>query len=112
MQGIFNFFTALLAKIANFAKWFIAVFKQIFVDLWNMYTDTWCWVFDQSLSLASSALSLINVPFNPQTYYALIPPDVGNILGLIGIPQCLAIIVASLGVRFALQTIPFVRWGS
>ncbi|MDU9400808.1 DUF2523 family protein [Pseudomonas sp. zfem003] len=112
MQGVFNFFTALLAKIANFAKWLLAVFKQVFVDIWNILTDNVCWIFDQSLDVAVAALSVISAPFNPQTYYALIPADVANILGYIGIPQCLSIIVASLVVRFTLQTIPFVRWGS
>ncbi|MNR68921.1 hypothetical protein D3C85_1938070 [compost metagenome] len=52
------------------------------------------------------------MPFDPQTYFALIPPDVGNMLGVIGLTQSLAIIVAALVVRFLLQTIPFVRWGS
>lgn len=112
MAGIFQFFTALLAKIANFAKWLVACFKQIFIDMWNMVTDVVCWAFDASLSIASGALELINAPFDPQHYYAMIPADVANMLGVIGVPHCLAIIVSSLVIRFLLQTIPFVRWGS
>lgn len=112
MSGVFDFFTSLLAKIAGFASWLASVFNQIFVDLWNIVTDLFCWLFEGILQLAASALDAIDIPFNPATYYAMIPPDVGNMLGVIGIPQALSIIVAALVIRFTLQTIPFVRWGS
>ncbi len=42
----------------------------------------------------------------------MIPPEAVNMLGLIKVPQAIAIIVAALVIRFTLQTIPFVRWGS
>lgn len=112
MSGIFSFFTALLAKIAGFAEWFLAVFLQIFEDIWNLVTDAFIWVFDSLLGIASSALSTISIPFDPQIYYAMIPPEVGQLMGYIGVPQAIAMIVGALVVRFILQTIPFVRWGS
>lgn len=112
MAGIFQFFTSLLAKIAAFAQWLLAVVLRIFKDLWNMVTDVFCWAFDSILGIAASALNAIDIPFNPATYYALIPPETANILGLIKLPQGITIIVGALLVRFVLQTIPFVRWGS
>lgn len=112
MSGIFAFFTSLLAKIAGFAKWFLSVFKQIFTDMWNLVTDMFCWVLDSLLSLAASIVSAITVPFDPGTYYSMIPPDMANTLGVIGIPQALSMIVAALIIRFLLQLIPFVRLGS
>lgn len=112
MASIFNFFSSLLAKIAAFAQWVLDVFLQIFIDLWNVLTDLIAWCFESVLGVASGALNAISIPFDPQTYYALIPPDVGNMLGVIGITQAIAMIVASLLIRFLLQTIPFVRWGS
>lgn len=112
MTGIFQFFSSLLAKISNFAAWLLQVVVRIFKDLWNMVTDVFCWLFDGLLAIAIGAISVIDVPFDPQTYYAMIPPDVVNMLGVIGITQALAMIVASLVIRFILQTIPFVRWGS
>jgi hypothetical protein len=33
-------------------------------------------------------------------------------MGYIGAPQAISIVVAALVIRFTLQTIPFVRWGS
>lgn len=112
MAGIFQFFTAILSKFANFAKWLLLCINQVFVDIWNMLTDLLCWSFEAVLAIAIGALDAIAIPFNPQTYYNMIPADVANMLGYIGIPQALSIIVAGLVIRFLLQTIPFVRWGS
>ena len=112
MAGIFQFFTALLKKFVGLAEWILLLVKQLFLDAWNVITDLWCWVFDGLMSIAVSALQAIAAPFDPQTYYSMIPADAANMLGYIGVPQALAMIVASLVIRFALQTIPFVRWGS
>lgn len=112
MSGIFQFFTSLLAKISNFAKWFLSVFKQVFVDCWNMLTDLFCWLIESLLTVAVSSLDMIAIPFNPQTYFSLIPPELANVMGYIGVPQGAAIVVSGLTIRFFLQTIPFVRWGS
>lgn len=112
MSGIFSFFTTLLAKIAGFAKWFLDVFLQIFKDIWNLITDAFVWVFDSLLGIASGALAAISIPFDPQMYYAMIPQETAQLMGYIGVPQAISMIVAALIVRFALQTIPFVRWGS
>lgn len=112
MGGIFRFFSDLLAKISNFAKWLLGCIKQIFVDLWNMVTDVFVWCFDSLIGIAVAAISVINIPFNPSTYYSMIPPEAANMLGAIGIPQAITIIVAALVIRFGLQLIPFVRLGS
>lgn len=34
------------------------------------------------------------------------------ILGATGMSQAIAIVAAAMGVRFLLQSVPFVRWGS
>lgn len=112
MGGIFQFFSSLLAKISAFAQWLILAFKQVFVDIWNMFTDLVCWLFEGLLGIATAALDSINIPFDPQTYYALIPAQTANMLGYIGLPQAIGIVVSGLLIRFFLQTIPFVRWGS
>jgi hypothetical protein len=112
MASVFNFFSALMAKIVALAAWFAAVFLQIFKDLWNVFTDLFCWLFEGVFAMAQSALSGIATPFNPATYYSMIPAETANMLGVIGIPQAFAIIVGALLTRFVLQTIPFVRWGS
>lgn len=112
MAVVFQFFTSLLAKIAGFAGWLLNVFLQIFKDLWNLVTDMFCWVLDQALSLVSTIIDTITVPFDPSTYYSMIPADTANMLGIIGVPQALGMIVSALIIRFTLQLIPFVRLGS
>ncbi|MGH9875011.1 MAG: DUF2523 family protein [Pyrinomonadaceae bacterium] len=112
MSGIFRFFSSLLAKIAGFAEWLLSVIAEVFKSFWLMLTDSVCWLFEGLLGVATGALDAIDTPFDPATYYGLIPPEVGNMLGVIGVPQGISIIVSALVVRFVLQTIPFVRWGS
>ncbi len=112
MEAIGRFFTAILAKFVNAAQWLLAVFKQIFIDLWNIATDAICWLFEGLLSIAVSALNAIDAPFDPQTYYSLIPPETVQMMGAIGVTQAITIVVGALVIRFTLQTIPFVRWGS
>lgn len=112
MASIFKFFSALLAKIVGFAEWVLLLVKQVFVDAWNVVTDVLCWGLDQAMQLAASLLNTIDIPFNPQTYFSMIPADAVQMMGYIGVTQSLAMIVAALVIRFALQTIPFVRWGS
>ncbi|MOA66828.1 hypothetical protein D3C78_1937270 [compost metagenome] len=77
-----------------------------------MITDVFVWLFDSLLGVAIGAIELIDVPFDPSTYYSMIPGDVAAMLGYIKIPQALSMIVAALVIRFILQTVPFVRWGS
>lgn len=112
MKGIFDFFTSILGKITGFAAWILEVIKRLFLDVWVMAYDFVCFVIEAALAVAIGALDLITVPFDPQSYYQLIPADVANMLGYIGIPQALAMIVGALLIRFVLQMIPFVRWGS
>jgi len=112
MEAVGRFFTAILAKFVGAAQWFLAVFKQIFIDLWNIATDAVCWLFEGLMSIAVSALNAIEAPFDPQTYYSLIPPETVQMMGAIGVTQAITIVVGALVIRFTLQTIPFVRWGS
>lgn len=112
MSSIFSFFTSLLAKISNFAAWLLQSFKQLFLDIWNIFTDLLCWFVESILSIALTALNAVSIPFNPQSYYSLIPAQTADVLGYIGFPNAVGIIVSGLVIRFTLQTIPFVRWGS
>ncbi len=107
-----KFVTAILHKFVAWAEWLLLVFKQIFIDVWNLGTDLICWVMDSLLDVAIAALDAIDFPFDPQTYYALIPAEAANMLGYVKVPQAISIVVAALVIRVILQTIPFVRWGS
>ncbi|MNF67290.1 hypothetical protein D3C84_490990 [compost metagenome] len=112
MAGIFQFFTSLLAKVAQFAAWLLSVVERVFLDLWNMVTDLFCWLLEGVLAIAIGALDAIDPGFDPQSYYAMLPAETINMLGYIGFTQAMVIVVGALIARFLLQTIPFVRWGS
>lgn len=106
------FFTQLFTKFAAFGQWLLAVLAQLVKDFWNFFTDIICWAFDGLLDISVSALNAISIPFDPGLYYSMVPSDVAAMLGYIKVPQAVAIIVSALLVRFLLQMIPFVRWGS
>ena len=42
----------------------------------------------------------------------VIPAEYTWMLGATGMSQALTIVAGAMGVRFLLQTVPFVRWGS
>lgn len=109
------FFTAILAKIVAFAGWIITLSIAVFVALWLLGTDLGSWVFEQVLSIAIAALDA--VPWNTElfsidNYLSGLPAEVLNMLGLLRIAECLAIIAAAVVLKITLQLIPFTRLGA
>jgi hypothetical protein len=90
--------SAILSMIYCFLLDMIASFRDIFIDGW----DSVLGVLDNMLAaIGTGGLTL-----------PLIPTEYAWLLGATGMSQALTIIAGALGVRFLLQTIPFVRWGS
>lgn len=89
-----------------------AILKLIYCWLQSMiqrFKDVWLEGWDSLLSVADGLLNTIgtgglSIPAIADQYAWL--------LGATGMSQALAIVAAAMGVRFLLQTIPFVRWGS
>ena len=90
--------TALLNLIYCFLMDMIASFK-----------DVWLLGWDSVLSPVDTILSSVGTG-------SLVVPVIADqyawILGATGMSQALAILAGAMGVRFLLQSIPFVRWGS
>ncbi|MEO7862252.1 MAG: hypothetical protein ABIU05_17840 [Nitrospirales bacterium] len=90
--------TALLNLIYCFLMDMIASFKDVWLIGW-----------DSVLSPVDTLLSSVGTG-------SLVVPVIADqyawILGATGMSQALAIVAGSMGVRFLLQSIPFVRWGS
>jgi len=90
--------TALLNLIYCFLMDMIASFK-----------DVWLLGWDSVLSPVDSLLSSVGTG-------SLVVPVIADqyawLLGATGMSQALAILAGAMGVRFLLQSIPFVRWGS
>lgn len=107
------FFTMLLGKITAVVSWFSLLFVAIFVALWDILRDIFAWIFEQGLTVSSSAIGSLNLSgINANLNYGSIPANVMLVMSCIGLGQALAIIASALVIRFTLQLIPFVRLGS
>ncbi|OFZ92323.1 MAG: hypothetical protein A3F74_15945 [Betaproteobacteria bacterium RIFCSPLOWO2_12_FULL_62_58] len=114
-MGLGVLLTAILAKIAAFAAWFVLLVVAMYAAWWLLGTDLGVWFFEQLLKLVISIMNTISFDFsafNPGQYISALPADVVNMLGLIRVGEALAIIVAAIVVRVTLQLIPFTRLGS
>lgn len=90
--------TALLNLIYCFLLDMIASFK----DIWLLGWDSVLGPVDALL--ASVGTGSLTVPVIADQYAWL--------LGATGLSQAIAIVAGAMGVRFLLQSVPFVRWGS
>ena len=89
---------AILSMIYCFLMDMIASFRDVWIEAW----DSVLGVLDSTLAaIGTGGLSL-----------PVIPNEYAWILGATGMSQALTIIAGALGVRFLLQTVPLVRWGS
>ena len=90
--------TALLNLIYCFLMDMIASFKDIWLVGWDSL------LVPVDALLASVGTGGLAVPVIADQYAWL--------LGATGLSQAIAIIAGAMGVRFLLQSVPFVRWGS
>lgn len=101
--------------IARLASWLLALLKNLFDSLVLLLKDLGAWTLDvifDLIELAMEGLSTV-LPDNPfQGWWNSLPLEVTGMANALGLPEALALIVGALIVRFLLQLIPFVRWGS
>lgn len=101
--------------IARLANWLLALIKNLFDSVVLLLKDLGAWALDVVFDLIDLAMSSLDttLPENPfPGYWNSLPSDVVGMAGAIGISEAMGIIVAALVVRFLLQLIPLVRWGS
>lgn len=109
-----NFFTKLWDKVKAGFEWTIDLVKSIFLAAWDFVKDGVSWAFDGLLGIVVSALNSLDVSgvSNLSGAWSGLPAEVLNVLGLLGIGQASAVILAAIGIRLLLQLIPFTRLGS
>ena len=90
--------TAILTMIWCFLQDMIASFR-----------DVWVVGFDSLLSPVDAMLTSIGTG---GLTVPVIADQYAWMLGATGMSQAVALMAGAMGVRFLLQTIPFVRWGS
>lgn len=79
------------------------------LDMIGRFRDVWLEGWDSVLGVLDSTLTSIGTG---GLTLPVIPAEYAWILGATGMSQALTIVAGALGVRFLLQTVPFVRWGS
>lgn len=90
--------TALLNLIYCFLMDMIASFKDVWLVGWD--------------SLLSPVDTLLSSVGTGSLVVPVIADQYAWMLGATGMSQALAILAGAMGVRFLLQSVPFVRWGS
>ena len=89
---------AILSMIYCYLLDMIASFRDIGIESW----DSVLGVLDTTLgAIGTGGITL-----------PVIPAEYTWMLGATGMSQALTIVAGAMGVRFLLQTVPFVRWGS
>jgi hypothetical protein len=89
---------AILSMIYCFLLDMIATFRDVGIESW-----------DSVLGVLDSTLGAIGTG---GLVLPIIPAEYTWMLGATGMSQALTIVAGAMGVRFLLQTVPFVRWGS
>lgn len=105
---------AIWDAIIGLAEWFFGLVKDVFTAVWDMAIDAVCFVLDETLDFVVSMVLSVDVGMFSGSLgtWSSLPSQVLNVIGLIGLGDCFAIIAAAIGIRLVLQLIPFVRLGS
>lgn len=96
-------------------KAFTDFFKAMLLTVFDILKDIVYFVFDVFLGFVVGILSALSSLFSSINFanaFTNLPPEVLNMLGLLGLGECLGLIISSLIVRITLQLIPFTRLGS
>ena len=89
---------AILSMIYCFLVDMIASFRDVAIESW----DSVLGVLDTTLNAIGTGGLVLPI----------IPAEYTWMLGATGMSQALTIVAGAMGMRFLLQTVPFVRWGS
>lgn len=94
--------------------WIGKLVKALVAAFWDLLTDLVCWVVEKMLDIAVAAASTFDTaPFTAAAaVFGEIPPELLNVLALLGVGTAISIITAAITIRLVLQLIPFVRLGS
>ncbi|MBA6303201.1 DUF2523 family protein [Colwellia sp. MB02u-14] len=94
---------------------FLDFLYRLLLSLKTILQDFFIWALEQLMNVGKLLLDSVGSlmsGLNVAQYFEMIPPETGYYLNLLGVSQALGMIVTCLSIRFFLQLIPFVRWGS
>lgn len=99
------------------SRWndFIDFTWKILLSFADMLEDFFFWImeslFDVGLMFLDGVGSLMD-GLNIAQYMSGLPSETAHTMSLIGVSEAMGMIITCLSIRFTLQMIPFVRWGS
>ena len=88
---------------------------RIVLSVFEMLKDLFIWIIEQLFNigiLLLDGLGALMSGLNVASYWGGIPPETAAMLSQIGLSEAIGMVLICLPIRFLLQTIPFVRWGS
>lgn len=88
---------------------------RLFLSVTEFLKDFFWWLLDNLIGVAILMLDGLGTAFsglNPLQYIDAIPNETKAMMAMTGFNECISIIIAAITIRFTLQLIPFVRWGS
>jgi hypothetical protein len=88
---------------------------RLVLSLYDMLKDFFMWIMESLLAIGVFLLDGVGYMLDGldiAQFFAFIPPETAYMLNITGVSQGMGMIVTCLGIRFILQMIPFVRWGS
>jgi len=101
--------------IQDFLDSIVILAKSAMLTLWDLLSDFLLLTLELLFDVVKIMLNGLGDLFaaaDLTQYISSIPPDVANIMGLIGLGQAMSIIITAITIRILLQLIPFVRLGS
>lgn len=110
-----DFFDWIAGWLQSLLEWVVDLFKTAFKTAWAMLQDLVVWVLDSIFDLVIYMIEGLGLAFDfldVTQYITALPPEVANMLSLVGIPQAMFIIAAAIVAKLILQIIPFTRLGS
>ena len=94
---------------------FVDFMWRLVLSLYDMLKDFFIWIIESLMDVGVAMLNgvgLLMSGLDVAQYMSFLPPETSHMLSQIGLSQAMGMIVTCLSVKFILQSIPFVRWGS
>jgi len=105
----------MLDWFANRWNDFIDFMWKLMLSLFDMLKDFFIWIMESLMDVALLMLDGVGAMMSGldvAQYMSFLPPETISTLSQIGLSQAMGMIITCISIRFILQMIPFVRWGS
>lgn len=88
---------------------------KLVLSVYDMLKDFFFWCIESLMDLAIVLLDGVGSMMDGLSiaqYFSMLPPETVYMLKITGFSEAMGMIVVCIGIRFVIQMIPFVRWGS